>query len=91
MASISPVSPGISDLIQAFSVTAGSPLSSPSLQTAVEKASPRDIVQISEAALQLQQAGNLFGSAGTTQTSTDPATLLQQAVASSVAGATPSV
>ena len=94
MASVSSVSPGISDLFQALPATAGSPLSSPGLQSVLEKASPQDIVQISRQALQLQEAGNLFGtttsaSTGSASTAaTDPASLLLQAVNSFLKGST---
>jgi hypothetical protein len=83
------VSPGIADLFKTLPATAGSPLSSPGLQSVLEDASPRDIVQISSQALQLQEASNLFGTAtSASTTSTDPASLLLQAVNSSLTGST---
>ena len=36
-------------------------LSSPKVKTALENASPHDIVELSEAALKLQHVGSLFG------------------------------
>jgi len=89
MASISSVSPGIADLFKTLPSTAGSPLSSPGLQSVLENASPHDIVQISRQALQLQEAGNLFGTTTSAPTAaTDPASLLLQAVNSSLKGST---
>jgi spore germination protein GerM len=86
MSSVTSVSAGVADLFQTFAPAAGSPLSSASLQSTLENASPRDVVQLSRQALRLQESGSLFGTATTTQTATDPAALLLQAVTSSLTG-----
>ncbi len=68
MSSINSVNPGVSDLLKAFSKTGSSPLpaalSTTAVQSALAIASPQDLVQLSEQALQLQQAGGLFGGSG---------------------------
>src|SRR5579872_4009589 len=46
----------VTDLHQIFSI-----LPAPKVQAAVEKASPKDIAELSDQALRLQQAGALFG------------------------------
>jgi hypothetical protein len=90
MSAIGSVNPGVADLFNwlastgATSVTSG--LSSPSVQTALQSSSPSDLVQLSQQALQLQQAGSLFGSSDATQTSATPESLLLQALTSSIAG-----
>jgi hypothetical protein len=48
-----------------------STLSSPNIQSALEKAPPSDIVEISEQAQQLQSVDALFGDSNTANTSTD--------------------
>jgi len=57
--------PGLSDLIQELtdsgSTALASTLSSPTVQSAIEQASPVDLVQLSDEALQLQVVGSLFG------------------------------
>lgn len=42
-------------------------LSGPQMQSALAKASPRDLVQLSDQALELQQVGSMFGSLDGTQ------------------------
>jgi hypothetical protein len=65
MSSVSSTSTGITDLMQMFSSVAtpavSSLLSSSTVQSALEKASPADIVQLSDQALQLQEVDGLFG------------------------------
>jgi hypothetical protein len=67
-------SSGISNWMQIFSgaatPAATSLLSSPAVQTQLAKASPVDIVHLSDQALQLQEVDGLFGSqaTGTSQT-----------------------
>jgi hypothetical protein len=57
--------PGLADLLQNLANTGSSALasalSSPSVQAALEQASPGDLVQLSDQALQLQVVGSLFG------------------------------
>jgi hypothetical protein len=84
MGSIPSVNPGVSDLLQtlssAESASGSTVLSSPAVQSALQNASPGDIVQLSARALQLQEADGLFGSAESTQTA---ASIVQQALNSS--------
>lgn len=67
---MSSTSTGIADLMQIFSSAAtpavSSVLSSSSVQAALAKAPPADIVQLSEQAMQLQEADGLFGAAAPT-------------------------
>jgi hypothetical protein len=72
MGSVSSPNPGVADLLQIFS-NAGSPtlssvLSSPQVQSALQKAPPADLVQLSDQALQLQEVNGLFGSSNPSQT-----------------------
>lgn len=64
MGSVSSTNPGLSDLLQTLT-NENSPLastfSSPTVQAALENASPGDIVQLSTEALQLQVTDSLFG------------------------------
>jgi hypothetical protein len=68
MASIAPVNPGVTDVLQllsgAGSASVASALSSTAVQSALQKASPTDLVQLSAAALQLQDVSDLFGGSG---------------------------
>jgi len=77
MSSVSSVNPGVADVLQTLS-NLGSPLtSSQSVETALENASPADIVQLSNAATQLQNVDTLFGvPAPTSTSSTDMSNLL---------------
>ena len=64
MGSVSSTNPGVADLLQTLSKV-GSPLASSSKDvSALEKASPADLVQLSTAAMQLENVDTLFG--GTT-------------------------
>jgi hypothetical protein len=72
MSTVTAVNSGVADLLQIFS-NAGSPslasaLSSSGVQSALQGASPADIVQLSDQALQLQVANDLFASADPSQT-----------------------
>jgi hypothetical protein len=64
-------STGISDLMQILSQAAtpavSSLLSSTEMQSALAKASPADLVQLSEQAMQLQETDGLFPSTNPTQ------------------------
>jgi hypothetical protein len=72
MGSTSSVNPGVADVLQilssAGSASLSSALSSPSVESALDSASPGDIVHLSKQALQLQEAGILFGSPAASQT-----------------------
>ena len=65
-------SAGIADLLQTLT-SVGSPLastlSSPALQSALQNASPADIVKLSDQALQLQETDALFGVPDSTDSS----------------------
>jgi hypothetical protein len=88
MGSVASVNPGVSDVLQilsnAGSTSLSSALSSKSVRSALESASSGDIVQLSQQALQLQEASDLFGG----QASADPGSLLLQALDSATAGST---
>jgi hypothetical protein len=74
MSSVSSTSSGLSNLLQTLSAESpqlSSLLSTPKMQSALEKASPGDLVQLSDQALQLQQVGLLFGSSNSTQSTSD--------------------
>lgn len=66
MTSVSSDPTGVADLLQTFSGTgasaSSSALSSTKVQTALQSASPGDIVQLSDQAVQLQQVAGLFAS-----------------------------
>ncbi len=77
MGSISSTNPGLTDLLQTLSTADPSLLSSPSVTSALENASPTDIVELSDAAMQLQSVDAMFGNPAAS--SADPMT---QAMAS---------
>jgi hypothetical protein len=69
MGSVSSISPNVEQLLQTLSTASpqlSSILSTPKMQAALGKASPGDLVKLSDQALQLQQVGQLFGSSDTT-------------------------
>jgi hypothetical protein len=74
MGSVASTSNGLSDLLQTLT-NQNSPLlstvSSPTVEKALENAPASDIVQISDEAMQLQEAETLFGAPNVTSTSTD--------------------
>ncbi len=74
MGSVASTSNGLSDLLQTLT-NENSPLlptlSSPAIQAALEKAPASDIVQISDEAMQLQNAEALFGAPNTASTPVD--------------------
>jgi len=75
MSTVSSTGSGLSNLLQTLTTELpqlSTALSSSKLQTALENASPHDIVELSDAALQLQNVGSLFGTADTTQTTANP-------------------
>lgn len=74
MSSVSSASSNLANLLQTLSSESpvlSSIFSEPSVQSALQKASPQDVVQLSEEAMQLQEANLLFGSSDGTQTA-DP-------------------
>lgn len=62
------VNPALASLIQTLSNVGSPVLSCPQAMSALEKASPSDIVQISAAATELETANAMFGSAGLSAT-----------------------
>jgi len=84
MASVSSVNPGVADILQTLSSTGATPLSSAlfgsAVQSALQKASPSDLVQLSQEATQLQEASGLFSGANATQTSTNSGYSLLQSL-----------
>jgi hypothetical protein len=60
MGSVSTINPGIASLLQTLSNVSPA-LSSPAVQSALENASPADVVQLSEAATQLESVDAMFG------------------------------
>jgi hypothetical protein len=78
MGSTNSVNPGVADVLQILSgagaASISSVLSSTSVQSALESASLGDIVQLSQQALQLQEAGTLFGIPGASQTAVNSST-----------------
>jgi hypothetical protein len=72
MGSVNSTSSNLSNLLQTLSAASpelSSMLATPQMQIALEKASPGDLVQMSDQALQLQQVGLLFGSTDGSQSS----------------------
>ncbi len=72
MGAISSTNPGLTDLLQTLSNVDPTVLSSPAVTSALENASPSDIVQLSDAAVQLQNVEAMFGNPSAS--STDPMT-----------------
>jgi hypothetical protein len=72
--------PGLADALQLISnsasPTVSSLLSSPNVQAALQNASPGDLIELSDQALQAQVVDGLFGNADGSQTQTDPSTTL---------------
>ena len=69
MSTVSSVNPGVADVLQTLSNLDSPIASSQSVVNALEKASPADIVQLSNAATQLQNVDVLFGVPAPTSTS----------------------
>src|SRR5580692_1236108 len=92
MSAVTSVNPGIADLSQLLSSTGSasisSALSTPSVQSALQNASPVDVATLSQEAVELQEANGLFGSPGSTQTAATPSSLVLQALNSSISGST---
>lgn len=64
MSAVSPLNPGVAavyQLVSAAPAPVSAALASPAVQDALQNAAPQDIVDLSLEALQLQEAGNLFG------------------------------
>jgi hypothetical protein len=94
MASVSSVNPGLSDLLQTLASIDSPVVSSPAAITALEKASPTDIVQLSEAAIQLEGLDEMFGIQNGAQNGLGPTNLedlMNAAVGASIASPAPAV
>jgi hypothetical protein len=92
MASVASINPGLADLLQTLANIDSPVVSSPAAVSALEKASPTDLVQLSEAAMQLQGLDAMFGIQNGLQSGTQDGSgatnledLLNGAVAASVA------
>ena len=79
MGSISSANAGLTNLLQTLSSIDSSLVLSPSiesaLQSALQKASPADVVQLSTAANQLENVGLMFGQPDGSSDSSDPTDL----------------
>ena len=64
-------------------------LTSSQIQSALAKASPSDVAELSEQAIELQNVTTLFGALDGLETTTSPATLLNS-IAGSLSSSTPS-
>ena len=70
MGSVSSTSSNLSNLLQTLNAASpelSSMLSTPQMQSALAKASPGDLVQLSDQALELQQVSSMFGGVDATQ------------------------
>ena len=70
MGSVSSINSNLTNILQTLSAESpelSSTLATPQMQSALEKASSGDLVQLSDQALQLQEVGLMFGSADGTQ------------------------
>jgi hypothetical protein len=80
VAAVAPTNPGLTNLLQSLTQI-GSPLaSSPQVLTALQKASPADIAELSAEAIQLQGVDALFGSIDSNSgdsSTTDPNSLFE--------------
>jgi len=79
-ASAGSTNPGLADALQLITNSASpalsSLLSSSNVQAALQNASPSDLVELSDQALQVQVVDGLFGNADGSATQTDPSTAL---------------
>jgi hypothetical protein len=71
MGSVSSINPGVADLLQTLSNLNVPGLSSPATITALENSSPKDLVQLSKAAIQLQSVDAMFGTSDSSSSGTD--------------------
>jgi len=88
MSTVSSVNPGLADVLQTLSNLDSPVASSASVKSALEKASPADIVQLSNAATQLQNVDVLFGVPAPTSTSNTDISNLLDTLESTASGAT---
>ena len=71
MGSVSSANPGLQNLLQTLSNLNSPVLSSPAVTSALQTASPADIVQLSEAATQLEGVDAMFGISNSSNASTN--------------------
>ncbi|HEX4138577.1 MAG TPA: hypothetical protein VHY84_28460 [Bryobacteraceae bacterium] len=92
VSTVSSVNPGFADLSQLLSSTGSATVTSalftPAVQSALQNASPTDLVQLSAQALQLQAVGGLFANTDSSSTEATPESLLFQALSSSLTQST---
>jgi hypothetical protein len=88
MGSVSSANPGLQNLLQTLSNLNSPVLSSPAVTSALQTASPADIVQLSEAATQLEGVDAMFGIANGSGTSSVFANLEDLATGSTGATST---
>jgi hypothetical protein len=97
MSAVASANSGVADLTQWLSSAESgisSAVSSTVLQSALKSASPVDLAQLSQQAVQLQEVSGLFGSSDTSQTvatAATPEALVLQALDSSISGSTTSL
>jgi len=72
MGSVSSVNPGVQDLLQTLSNVDSPVLSSSKAVSALQSASPSDIVQLSMEATQLEGIDTMFGMTNTASSTADP-------------------
>jgi len=79
MGSVSSVNPGLAGLLQTLTNLDSPVMTSPTVVSALEKASPTDIVQLSTAAAQLEDVDAIFGiSSGSNTNTSDPLASLER-------------
>jgi hypothetical protein len=79
MGSVASTNPGLADLFQnlaSVSSPLATQLSSPAMQSALEKAPAGDVVQLSNEVMRLQEVGTLFADPNQTSSSIDPSSIL---------------
>jgi hypothetical protein len=90
MGSVSSVNPGLAGLLQTLTNLDSPVMTSPTVVSALEKASPTDIVQLSAAAAQLQDVDAIFGfSNGSNADTNDPLASLESLLDGSGTAAVP--
>ncbi|HML17561.1 MAG TPA: hypothetical protein VK419_11065 [Bryobacteraceae bacterium] len=91
MGSVSSTNPGVANLLQTLSNVSSPALSSPAIVSALEQASPTDVVQLSDAAMQLEVVDQMYGiSEGSSASSGSSFTSVLANLESSVLASVPS-
>jgi hypothetical protein len=90
MGSVSSVNPGLAGLLQTLTNLDSPVMTSPAVVSALEKASPTDIVQLSTAAAQLEDVDAIFGVSNSSSTdASDPLASLENLLNGSGTSAVP--